>query len=125
MPVSECTRLASLNFSSIVVAAAGWMNLPKRVPVFAKPQDGISVRKRSSVRIRTSSKLAFIGVVGSAPSSVDLIAAAAKAISGTQLRRSRVNETVGEPTYNVLACVSQEDGGIENKTVLSVYCWSL
>jgi hypothetical protein len=30
-----------------VQAAAGWENLPKRVPVLAKPQEGISMRKRS------------------------------------------------------------------------------
>src|ERR1035438_3739515 len=47
-PVSTCTWPASLNFSSVEVAAAGWMNFPKRVPVLAKPQDGSSMRKDSS-----------------------------------------------------------------------------
>src|ERR1700677_81447 len=47
-PVSRCTCPASLNFSSVVVAAAGWINFPKRVPVFAKPQEGTSMRKDSS-----------------------------------------------------------------------------
>src|SRR5579864_2419947 len=47
-PVNRCTCPASLNFSSVVVAAAGWMNFPKRVPVLAKPQDGNSIRKVSS-----------------------------------------------------------------------------
>src|SRR6185437_12188952 len=44
MPVSRKTSPASANFSAVVVAAASWMNLPKRVPVLAKPQDGISIR---------------------------------------------------------------------------------
>ena len=47
-PVSRCTWPASLNFSSVVVAAAGWINFPNRVPVLAKPQDGSSMRKGSS-----------------------------------------------------------------------------
>src|SRR5579863_4272374 len=47
-PVSRCTCPASLNFSSVVVAAAGWLNLPNLVPVFANPQDGSSMRKDSS-----------------------------------------------------------------------------
>src|SRR6266852_9870507 len=54
-PVSKCTCPASLNFSSVVVAAAGWINFPKRVPVFAKPQDGSSMRKVSS-----ASKICFV-----------------------------------------------------------------
>src|SRR5579862_8262188 len=49
-PVSRCTCPASLNFSSVVVAAAGWLNLPNLVPVFAKPQDGSSMRKDSSAQ---------------------------------------------------------------------------
>src|SRR6185503_2054876 len=47
-PVRACTWPASLNFSSMVEAAAGCRNLPKRVPVLANPQEGISMRKRSS-----------------------------------------------------------------------------
>src|SRR5207248_4365920 len=47
-PVSRCTCPASLNFSSVVVAAAGCVNLPNRVPVFANPQDGSSIRNVSS-----------------------------------------------------------------------------
>src|SRR5688500_230229 len=48
MPVSACTWPASLNLSSMVVAAAAWRNFPKRVPVFAKPHEGSSIRKASS-----------------------------------------------------------------------------
>src|SRR5580658_5415598 len=47
-PVKRCTWLASLNFSAVVVAAAACWNLPKRVPVLAKPQEGNSMRKLSS-----------------------------------------------------------------------------
>src|SRR5581483_48373 len=48
IPVSRCTWPASLNFSSTFVAAAGWMNFPKRVPVLANPQEGSSIRNVSS-----------------------------------------------------------------------------
>src|ERR1700722_16304312 len=47
-PVNRWTWPASLNFSSVVVAAAGWIYFPKRVPVFAKPHEGSSMRKASS-----------------------------------------------------------------------------
>src|SRR4051794_7584419 len=47
-PVRRCTCPASLNFSSVVAAAAGCKNLPKRVPVLANPQEGISMRNSSS-----------------------------------------------------------------------------
>ena len=47
-PVKRCTCPASLNFSSVVVAAAACMNFPNRVPVLAKPQDGSSMRNVSS-----------------------------------------------------------------------------
>src|SRR4051812_34829005 len=47
-PVSACTCPASLNFSSSVEAAAACRNLPNRVPVFANPHDGSSIRKPSS-----------------------------------------------------------------------------
>src|ERR1700685_388322 len=50
IPVTACTWPASLNFSSVVTAAAAWMNLPNRVSVFAKPQEGISIRKPSRAR---------------------------------------------------------------------------
>src|SRR5262245_42709094 len=49
-PVSAWTSPASLNLSSIVTAAAGWRNLPNRVPVFAKPHEGSSIWNRSSAR---------------------------------------------------------------------------
>src|SRR4051812_39148010 len=49
-PVARCTCPASLNFSSVVAAAAGCKNLPKRVPVLAKPQEGIAMRNSSSAR---------------------------------------------------------------------------
>src|SRR5215469_11501067 len=48
-PVQRCTCAASLNFSAIVEAAAGCRNLPKRVPVLAKPHEGNSTWKRSRV----------------------------------------------------------------------------
>src|SRR3977135_2365232 len=60
-PVSRWTWPASLNFSSVVVAAAGWMNFPKRVPVLAKPQDGSSMRKDSSALKIVSLLRASIG----------------------------------------------------------------
>src|SRR3954470_8510465 len=47
-PVRRCTCPASLNFSSVVVAAAGCINFPKRVPVLANPHDGSSMRNLSS-----------------------------------------------------------------------------
>src|SRR5436309_14301566 len=47
-PVTRCTCPASLNFSSVVEAAAACKNLPKRVPVLANPQEGISIWKRFS-----------------------------------------------------------------------------
>src|SRR5437764_10460749 len=49
-PVTRCTCPASLNFSSVVAAAAGCKNLPKRVPVLANPQEGIPMRNSSSAR---------------------------------------------------------------------------
>src|SRR5580700_10156805 len=36
-PVNWLTMPASLNFSARLVAAAGWVNLPNRVPVLANP----------------------------------------------------------------------------------------
>src|SRR5258708_8112686 len=65
-PVSRCTWPASLNFSSVVVAAAGWMNFPNRVPVLAKPQDGSSIRKVSSTLRILSVLLTSIGDLSSA-----------------------------------------------------------
>src|SRR5207248_2576810 len=47
-PVSLWISPASLNFSSSVPAAAACRNLPKRVPVLAKPHDGSSMWKTSS-----------------------------------------------------------------------------
>src|SRR5690242_3209985 len=46
-PVSALTSAASANFSSMVVAAPPCTNLPNRVPVLAKPQEGTSIRKLS------------------------------------------------------------------------------
>src|SRR5207302_8813188 len=46
-PVSAFTCEASLNFSSVVVAAPPCTNFPNRVPVLAKPHDGTSIRKLS------------------------------------------------------------------------------
>src|ERR1035438_9344253 len=46
-PVRRLTSAASANFSSIVEAAAACTNLPKRVPVLANPQEGISILKES------------------------------------------------------------------------------
>jgi hypothetical protein len=46
-PVSRLTSAASANFSSMVEAAAGCTNLPKRVPVLANPQEGISIWNES------------------------------------------------------------------------------
>ena len=48
LPVSRLTLPASLNFSAMLVAAAGCTNLPKRVPVLAKPQEGNSILNASS-----------------------------------------------------------------------------
>ena len=47
-PVRRLTSAASANFSSMVEAAAACTNLPKRVPVLANPQEGISIWKESS-----------------------------------------------------------------------------
>ena len=47
-PVRRLICAASANLSSIEVAAATCRNLPKRVPVLANPQEGISMRKLSS-----------------------------------------------------------------------------
>src|SRR5258708_1738184 len=47
-PVKLWMCPASLNFSSVEVAAADCKNLPKRVPVLAKPQEGSSMLKESS-----------------------------------------------------------------------------
>jgi hypothetical protein len=44
-PVRRLTSAASANFSSMVEAAAACTNLPKRVPVLANPQEGISIWK--------------------------------------------------------------------------------
>src|SRR5215475_1875704 len=44
----------------MVVAAAGWMNLPKRVPVLAKPQEGSSTERWSSALKIISVDLSFI-----------------------------------------------------------------
>src|ERR1700722_5302894 len=51
-PVNACTCPASASFSSVVVAAASWMNFPKRVPVFENPQLGSSIAKRSKASKR-------------------------------------------------------------------------
>src|SRR5580692_2277729 len=59
-PVQQWTCAASLNFSSIVAAAAGWRNLPNRVPVLVKPQEGSSMRKASSALQRESPWLLVI-----------------------------------------------------------------
>src|SRR5436305_10863851 len=59
-PVTRCTCPASLNFSSVVAAAAGCKNLPKRVPVLANPQDGISMRNSSSDRKTVSEPRALM-----------------------------------------------------------------
>ena len=56
-PVSAWTCPASLNFSSTVLAAAAWTNLPKRVPVLANPQEGSSMLKVSSALINACFKL--------------------------------------------------------------------
>src|SRR5450631_1472937 len=56
-PVSRFTSAASANFSSMVVAAAACTNLPKRVPVFANPHEGISMWKLSSA-LNASSRFA-------------------------------------------------------------------
>ena len=65
-PVSALTWPASANFSSMVVAAAAWTNLPKRVPVLAKPQEGTSMRKSSSAaQTRSASRTMFAGIVRS------------------------------------------------------------
>src|ERR1700691_1746315 len=61
-PVKRCTWPASLNFSAVVVAAAACWNLPKRVPVLAKPQEGSSMRKPSSA-FRTFCSTASAGMV--------------------------------------------------------------
>ena len=42
-PVNWLTMPASLNFSARLVAAAGCINLPNRVPVLAKPHEGNSI----------------------------------------------------------------------------------
>src|SRR5437588_11150386 len=56
-PVNRCTWPASLNFSSVEVAAAACWNLPKRVPVLAKPQEGSSMQKPSrALKILSSSE---------------------------------------------------------------------
>src|SRR5581483_4147551 len=47
-PVTRCTCAASLNFSSVVTAAADCRNLPNRVPVLANPHEGSSIRNCSS-----------------------------------------------------------------------------
>src|SRR3974390_127614 len=59
-PVNKWTCPASLNFSSVVVAAAAWTNLPKRVPVFAKPQEGSSMRNWFRARMISSDLLEFM-----------------------------------------------------------------
>src|SRR3954471_9722978 len=58
-PVSRCTSPASLNFSSMHVAAASWINLPKRVPVLAKPHEGISILSVSNALNTLSADLLF------------------------------------------------------------------
>src|SRR5690348_7801201 len=59
-PVAALTCAASLNFSSMEVAAAAWMNFPNRVPVLAKPQDGISTFKASRTCPIFSTDLSFM-----------------------------------------------------------------
>src|SRR5437764_2781654 len=61
-PVRRCTCPASLNFSSVVAAAAGCKNLPKRVPVLANPQEGISIRNSSSDRKTMPESLALMPI---------------------------------------------------------------
>src|ERR1700677_115339 len=46
-PVNEFPCAASLNFSSIVVAAPACTNFPNRVPVLEKPHEGTSIRNPS------------------------------------------------------------------------------
>ena len=48
----------------MVVAAAAWMNLPKRVPVLAKPQEGTSMRKSSRALSIRSMLWSFIFSTG-------------------------------------------------------------
>src|SRR5580693_1877772 len=61
-PVNRCTWPASLNFSAVEVAAEACWNLPKRVPVLAKPQEGNSMRKSSSA-FQTFFSRASAGIV--------------------------------------------------------------
>src|SRR5437773_1800869 len=46
--------------ASAILAAASWMNLPNRVPVFAKPHEGSSIRRLSSAFQTISVCLFFI-----------------------------------------------------------------
>src|SRR6267154_644097 len=44
----------------MLVAAAGWMNFPKRVPVLANPQEGSSIASLSRAFQMISTALSFI-----------------------------------------------------------------
>ena len=87
MPVRPCTWPASLNFSSMVAAAAGCRNFPNRVPVFAKPQDGTSIRKRSNASNTRSESISPLRLAcSSARSGQALRLACSSARSGQALR---------------------------------------
>src|ERR1700677_1809943 len=63
-PVNEFTCAASLNFSSIVVAAPACTNFPKRVPVLEKTHDGTSIRNPSrALQIFSATPAPFIAIV--------------------------------------------------------------
>ena len=88
MPVSRCTSDASSTFCSSVVAAAAWRNLPKRVPVFAYPQLGVSI---------SNARSSFITVFTLTPrsvsffSQVDMVSSVLEGTSSRQFDHLRVS----------------------------------
>ena len=60
-PVTRWTSPASASLSFRSMAAASWKNLPNRVPVSAKPQEGVSIAKFSSAVTARRSSLGVMG----------------------------------------------------------------
>ena len=98
-PVNVLTQPASCSFSSMVPAAAAWVNLPKRVPVSAKPQLGVSILNSSSSAKSLSLSIFIPPVAGRRPLfdsiSTGAVAGRADASASIRLRDPNVVRIVG------------------------------
>ena len=105
LPVRRLTSAASANFSSIVEAAAGCVNFPNRVPVLAKPHEGISILNSSRIPFApldqilvwlcARSHACHTSILSRTPTALQSFLAAARP---SFLRRSRERNCPMQPT---------------------------